>query len=76
MRPPDIPSISHLLCHHRSSIWDVLDILKFLAFYLGGFSGMASQILYSWVSRTLAVNYGERGLIIPSMLTFGFCTQI
>ena len=58
------------------AIWDVPDILKFLAFYLGGFSGMASPILYSWVNRTLADNYGERGLIISSMMTFGFCTQI
>ena len=37
---------------------------------------MASPILYSWVNRTLANNYGERGLIISSMMTFGFCTQI
>lgn len=58
------------------AVWDVPDILKFLAFYLGGFSGMASPILYSWVNRTLADNYGERGLIISSMMTFGFCTQI
>lgn len=58
------------------AIWDVPDILKFIAFYFGGFSGMASPILYSWVNRTLADNYGERGLIISSMMTFGFCTQI
>jgi hypothetical protein len=58
------------------SIWDVPDILKFLAFYLGGFSGMASPILYSWVSRTLAVNYSESGLILSSLMSFGFCTQI
>jgi ACS family pantothenate transporter-like MFS transporter len=58
------------------SIWDVTPGLKFAAFYFGGFSGMASPILYSWVNRTLADNYGERGLIISSMMTFGFCTQI
>jgi ACS family pantothenate transporter-like MFS transporter len=58
------------------AVWDVPDILKFVAFYFGGFSGMASPILYSWVNRTLANNYGERGLIISSMMTFGFCTQI
>lgn len=51
------------------AVWDVPDILKFLAFYLGGFSGMASPILYSWVNRTLAENYGERGLIISSVGT-------
>lgn len=37
---------------------------------------MASPVLYSWVNRTLANNYGERGLTISSMMTFGFCTQI
>jgi ACS family pantothenate transporter-like MFS transporter len=58
------------------AVWEVPDILKFVAFYFGGFSGMASPILYSWVNSTLAENYGERGLIISSMMTFGFCTQI
>lgn len=58
------------------AVWDVPDILKFCAFYFGGFSGMASPILYSWVNSVLADNYGERGLIISSMMTFGFCTQI
>ncbi|KAG9254087.1 pantothenate transporter liz1 [Emericellopsis atlantica] len=58
------------------AVWNVPDGMKFLAFYLGGFSGMSSLILYSWVSSTLKENYGERGLIISSMMTFGFCTQI
>ena len=58
------------------AVWDVPDILKFIAFYFGGFSGMASPILYSWVNRTLATKYDERGLIISSMMTFGFYTQI
>jgi ACS family pantothenate transporter-like MFS transporter len=58
------------------AVWDVPEILKFVAFYFGGFSGMASPILYSWVNHTLADNYGERGLTISSMMTFGFCTQI
>ncbi|KXH25320.1 major facilitator superfamily transporter [Colletotrichum nymphaeae SA-01] len=58
------------------SIWNVPDILKFLAFYFGGFSGMASPILYSWLNSTLKENYGERGLIISSMMTLGFCGQI
>ncbi|KAG9500689.1 hypothetical protein J7337_006368 [Fusarium musae] len=58
------------------SIWTVPDGLKFVAFYFGGFSGMASPILYSWVNSTLRENYGERGLIISSMMTLGFCNQI
>ncbi|KAI8294270.1 hypothetical protein K4K59_005178 [Colletotrichum sp. SAR11_240] len=58
------------------SIWNVPDILKFCAFYFGGFSGMASPILYSWLNFTLKENYGERGLIISSMMTLGFCNQI
>jgi hypothetical protein len=58
------------------SAWNVPDALKYLAFYLGGFSGMASPILYSWVNSTLKENYGERGLIISSMMTLGFCNQI
>lgn len=37
---------------------------------------MASPILYSWVNSTLKENYGERGLIISSMMTLGFCNQI
>ncbi|KAH7303994.1 major facilitator superfamily transporter [Stachybotrys elegans] len=58
------------------SIWYVPDGLKYVAFYFGGFSGMASPILYSWVNSTLKTNYGERGLIISSMMTLGFCNQI
>lgn len=58
------------------SVWNVPDILKFIAFYFGGFSGMASPILYSWVNRTLADNYAERGLVISSMMTAGFSSQI
>ncbi|KAK1574247.1 major facilitator superfamily transporter [Colletotrichum navitas] len=58
------------------SVWNVPDVLKFCAFYFGGFSGMASPILYSWLNSTLKENYGERGLIISSMMTLGFCGQI
>ena len=58
------------------TVWNVPDILKFVAFYFGGFSGMASPILYSWLNSTLQENYGERGLIISSMMTLGFCNQI
>ncbi|KAI9151385.1 Pantothenate transporter liz1 [Paramyrothecium foliicola] len=58
------------------SVWYVPDGLKYVAFYFGGFSGMASPILYSWVNSTLKTNYGERGLIISSMMTLGFCNQI
>lgn len=58
------------------SVWHVPDGLKFCAFYFGGFSGMASPILYSFVNTRLKENYGERGLVISSMMTFGFCTQI
>lgn len=58
------------------NIWHVPDTLKFVAYYFGGFSGMASPILYSWVNFTLKENYGERGFIISSMMTFGFTMQI
>lgn len=58
------------------TIWNVPDGLKFCAFYFGGFSGMASPILYSFVNSRLPDNYGERGLVISSMMTFGFCSQI
>jgi ACS family pantothenate transporter-like MFS transporter len=43
------------------AIWTVPDGLKFCAFYFGGFSGMASPILYSFVNSQLKENYGERG---------------
>lgn len=58
------------------SIWFVPDGLKFLAFYLGGFSGMSSPILYSFVNTSIPESYGERGLVISSMMTLGFCMQI
>ncbi|ELQ33608.1 pantothenate transporter liz1 [Pyricularia oryzae Y34] len=58
------------------SIWNIPNALKFVAFYLSGFSGMASPILYTWVNFTLKENYGERGLIISSMMTMGFSTSI
>ena len=58
------------------SIWNVPDGLKFCAFYFGGFSGMASPILYSFVNTQLKESYGERGLVISSMMTLGFCSQI
>lgn len=58
------------------SIWTVPDALKYMAYYFGGFSGMASPILYSWLNSTLKENYGERGLIISSMMTMGFAMQI
>jgi ACS family pantothenate transporter-like MFS transporter len=34
------------------------------------------MIQYSWLNSTLKDNYGERGLIISSMMTLGFCCQI
>lgn len=37
---------------------------------------MASPILYSFVNTRLKDSYGERGLVISSMMTFGFCSQI
>lgn len=43
------------------AVWNVPDGLKFCAFYFGGFSGMASPILYSFVNSQLKENYGERG---------------
>ena len=58
------------------AIWNVPDGLKFVAFYFGGFSGMASPILYSFVNVQLKENYGERGLVISSMMTLGFCMKI
>lgn len=58
------------------AVWAVPGPLKFLAFYFGGFTGMASPILYSWVNTTLKENYGERGLIISSMMTFGYAFKI
>lgn len=58
------------------SVWYVPGGLKFFAFYAGGFSGMASPILYSFVNTQLKESYGERGLVISSMMTLGFCSQI
>ena len=58
------------------NIWHVPTALKFVAFYFGGFPGMASPILFAWVNATLKDNYGERGFIISSMMTLGFTCQI
>ncbi|KAF4120332.1 Pantothenate transporter [Geosmithia morbida] len=58
------------------AVWTVPDGMKFVAFYCGGFTGMASPILYSWVNLTLKESYGERGLVISSMMTFGYAFRI
>ncbi|ORX36124.1 major facilitator superfamily domain-containing protein [Kockovaella imperatae] len=58
------------------SIWTIPVSLKFVAFYLGGITGMSSPILYSWINSTLRHSTAERGLIISSMMTFGYSTYI
>lgn len=58
------------------TVWNVPDALKFAAFYVGGFSGMTSPILYSWVNTVLRGDAEERALVIGSMMTFGYCTYI
>jgi hypothetical protein len=57
-------------------VWDIPNGLKFTAFYFGGLSGCASPLLYSWINSTLRYSTAERGLIISSMMTFGYCTYI
>lgn len=49
------------------TVWNVPDALKFVAFYVGGFSGMTSPILYSWVNTVLRGDAEERALVIGSM---------
>lgn len=58
------------------SVWDIPKGLKFASFYLGGVTGMASPILYSWINSTLRTSTAERGLVISSMMTAGYCTYI
>jgi len=58
------------------TVWNVPDALKFVAFYAGGFSGMTSPILYSWVNTALRGDAEERALVISSMMTAGYCTYI
>ncbi|ORY29542.1 major facilitator superfamily domain-containing protein [Naematelia encephala] len=58
------------------SVWYIPNWLKFVAFYLGGISGMGSPILYSWINSTLRNSTAERGFIISSMMTAGYCTYI
>ncbi|WVQ79401.1 hypothetical protein IAT38_001498 [Cryptococcus sp. DSM 104549] len=58
------------------TVWDIPKALKFIAFYLGGASGMGSPILYSWINSTIRDSTAERGFIISSMMTAGYCTYI
>ncbi|KAM0751301.1 MFS general substrate transporter [Meredithblackwellia eburnea MCA 4105] len=58
------------------TVWNVPDALKFFAFYVGGFSGMTSPILYSWVNTVLRRDAEERAFVLGSMMTFGYCTYV
>ncbi|KAK4689630.1 MFS transporter, ACS family, pantothenate transporter, partial [Tremellales sp. Uapishka_1] len=58
------------------TVWFVPDGLKFMAFYVSGFSAMSSPILYSWINATLVNDTAERGFIISSMMTLGYCTYV
>ncbi|TDZ27965.1 Pantothenate transporter liz1 [Colletotrichum spinosum] len=60
-----------------------IDLLRALSSWLGttlagclSLRGLWTFQAYSWLNFTLKENYGERGLIISSMMTLGFCMQI
>lgn len=43
------------------TIWTVPSGLTFAAFYFGGFSGMTSPILYSWINTVMRGDPESRG---------------
>lgn len=54
------------------TIWNVPDALKFVAFYVGGLTGLLSPVLYSWLNTKLRHDPEARALTISSMMTFGY----
>ncbi|PSR92418.1 major facilitator superfamily domain-containing protein [Coniella lustricola] len=57
-------------------VWNVPQSLKFVCWYLLGFTGCASPILYSTVNSIVKNDSEERALILGSMMTFGYSFQI
>ncbi|KAI0146644.1 major facilitator superfamily domain-containing protein [Pestalotiopsis sp. NC0098] len=58
------------------TIWSIPTGLKFAAWYLFGFSGCLSPILYSTVNTIVKNDAEERALILGSMMTFGYSFNI
>ncbi|KAI5478899.1 MFS general substrate transporter [Pseudohyphozyma bogoriensis] len=54
------------------TVWYIPAGLKLFAFYLGGFCGPTSPILYSWVNITLRNDPELRSFTMASMMTAGF----
>ncbi|KAJ5899567.1 hypothetical protein N7495_004311 [Penicillium taxi] len=57
-------------------VWNIPPALKFVAWYLFGFAGCLSPILYSIVNTVVSNDSEERALIMGSMMTFGYSFQI
>ncbi|KAJ5292978.1 uncharacterized protein N7443_008931 [Penicillium atrosanguineum] len=57
-------------------IWNIPRTLKFVAWYLFGFSGCLSPILYSTVNTIVKDDSEERALIMGAMMTFGYSFNI
>ncbi|WVQ80035.1 hypothetical protein IAT38_002136 [Cryptococcus sp. DSM 104549] len=64
-----IPAI--LMC-----AWNIPNAAKFFAFYFSGIAQMGSPIFYSWINTTLRASPAERGLIISTCMTMGYCFYI
>ncbi|KAH8676066.1 major facilitator superfamily domain-containing protein [Xylariales sp. PMI_506] len=58
------------------TIWNIPSGLKFVAWYLFGFNGCLSPILYSTVNTIVKNDAEERALILGSMMTFGYSFNI
>ncbi|KAJ5906096.1 uncharacterized protein N7473_003012 [Penicillium subrubescens] len=57
-------------------VWFIPTGLKFVAWYLFGFAGCLSPILYSTVNTIVKDDSEERALILGSMMTFGYSFNI
>ncbi|KAH8194767.1 hypothetical protein TruAng_011072 [Truncatella angustata] len=58
------------------TIWNLPTALKFVAWYLYGFQGCLSPILYSTVNTIVKNDSEERALIMGSMMTVGYSFNI
>ncbi|OIW27124.1 MFS general substrate transporter [Coniochaeta ligniaria NRRL 30616] len=57
-------------------VWNIPKPLKFVAWYLFGFAGCTSPILYSTVNTIVKGDSEERALILGSMMTIGYSFNV
>ncbi|KAK7519051.1 major facilitator superfamily domain-containing protein [Phyllosticta citriasiana] len=74
-----IYSISSAACIFSSvcmTVWYIPNALKFVAWYMLGFAGCSSPILYSTINVILKDDAEERALVVGAMMCFGYSFNI